>query len=255
MNSYQNHRGSSYLSTDPLISSQNIPNEVVHHVQRSQDLLGSTFWSLTWYHQFIKWGLYQKYGTFAKMQDFEMKTLLFERAFRFAGHLGYRYIYIYIHCHIYIYMSIHVYNTCVLCIYTYLHMWAYQQWLQQRFRACARTEKATSRCHCAQATCFIISSMSWRDTLCDATDGILSCSSNCFVGIPSTKCYLHSIWPPDWATLATWISSRNQRGYSACFFLEHAKPSYKSPSSSPSLRASFSSLPRSSWKELEVIIL
>ena len=156
-------------------------------------------------------------------------------------------IYIYIHCHIYIYyiyMSIHVYNTCVLCIYTYLHMWAYQQWLQQRFRACARTEKATSRCHCAQATCFIISSMSWRDTLCDATAGILSCSSNCFVGIPSTKCYLHSIWPPDLATLATWISSRNQRGYSACFFLEHAKPSCKSPSSSPSLRASFSSLPR-----------
>jgi hypothetical protein len=120
MNSYQNHRGSSYLSTDPLISSQNIPNEVVHHVQRSQDLLGSTFWSLTWYHQFIKWGLYQKYGTFAKMQDFEMKTLLFERAFRFAGHLGYRYIYIYI---IFIYIYRYISYVYIYIIYMLIPPW------------------------------------------------------------------------------------------------------------------------------------
>ena len=143
--------------------------------------------------------------------------------------------------YIYMYTCIYVYKYDVSCIYTCEHI--NSDLRPQRFLACARTEKATSRCHCAQATFLIISSMRWRDTLCDATAGILSCSSKCFVGVPSTKWYLHSISPPDLATLAAWISSWI-KGATAHAFLEHAKPSYKSPSSSPSLRASYSSLPR-----------
>ena len=35
---------------------------------------------------------------------------------------------------------------------------------------------------------------------CDSGNSV--CSSKCFVGVPSTKWYLHSISPPDLATLA-----------------------------------------------------